>query len=226
MIAALTLLLPLGLGGAVSPMLLTEQTVLLGTGGRRAANRFALGAVLTLLAIVVLLVFFGHVIQLPTEPTLSASLDIFLGIGLFAIGCAIHYFGRHPLRRPAREQALEQGTERKRQSFSSRPDAAFPFGVFSMATNFTTLALVVVAAKEIAAADVNTVERIVLIVVLVAICSIPVWLPLAATKVAPETGKRALHGFHRLIDAHGRTAVIVLLMAAGTFLVARGIFDV
>lgn len=222
MLAALALLLPLSLGGAVSPMMLTEQTVLLGTGGRRAANHFALGAVLALLAIVVLLVFFGHVIALPTEPTLSASLDIALGIGLLAVGCALHYLGKHPLRRDRQST----GSGKRRRSLAGRPEAAFPFGVFSMATNFTTLALVVVAAKEIAAADVDTIERIVLILVLVTICSIPVWAPLAATRLAPRTGGQALDALRRLTADHGRTAVVVLLLAAGAFLVARGLFNV
>ena len=145
MIAALTLVLPLSLGGAISPMLLTEQTVLLGTGGRRAANRFALGAVLALLVIVTLVVFAGHLIELPTEPTLSRTLDVVLGIALLAIGCATYYVGEHPLRRPKREG--HDGERRDRLSLVDHPNAAFPFGAVSMATNFTNLALVVVAAK-------------------------------------------------------------------------------
>ena len=224
MIEALLLVLPLSLAGAVSPMLLTEQTVLLGAGGRRAANRFALGAGLTLLVIVVLLVFAGHLIELPTEPKLSATLDIMLGIGLVATGAAIFYTGRHPLRRPRSRAANAE--ERKRRSFAGRPEAAFPFGVFSMATNFTTLALIVVIAKEIAAAEVDAPERIFLIVVVVAICTLPVWTPLAATRMAPKTGQRALDTFRRLISDHGRTAVSAFLVVVGAFLVARGIFNV
>ncbi len=224
MIAALLLLLPLSLGGAVSPMMLTEQTVVLGTGGRRAANHYALGAVLTLLVIVVLLVFAGHLIELPTEPELSATLDILLGAGLLAIGGAVFYTGKHPLRRPRGKAASAE--EKRRRSFAGRPEAAFPFGVFSMATNFTTLALIVVIAKEIAAGDLGTPERIFLIFVVVSICSLPAWAPLAATKLAPKTGQRALDGLRRLISDHGRTAVTVLLVGAGAFLLVRGIFNV
>jgi Sap, sulfolipid-1-addressing protein len=208
-ISALGLLLPLSLGGALSPVMLTEQTALLGTGGRRVANHYALGAVLTLLVIVILLVFFGHVIALPTEPKLSATLDIVLGLGLLALGCLIHYLGEHPLRRNRGKREIGDATETTR-SLAGHPEAAFPFGVFSMATNFTTLALVVVAAKEIAAADVDTIERALLILVLVAICSVPAWAPLAATRIAPRTGRRALDGFRRLINDHGRAAVVGL----------------
>lgn len=225
MIAALSLLLPLSLGGALSPMMLTEQTVLLGTGGRRAANRYALGAVLTLLAIVILLVFFGHVIALPTEPKLSATFDIVLGLGLLALGGLIYYLGEHPLRRVSGKREIGAASETKRWSLDGRPEAAFPFGVFSMATNFTTLALVVVAAKEIAAADIDAIERALLILVLVAICSVPAWAPLAATRIAPRTGRRALDGFSRFTNDHGRAAVVALLLGAGVFLLGRGLID-
>ena len=95
-----------------------------------------------------------------------------------------------------------------------------------MATNFTNLALVVVAAKGIATADLDRAERILLILVVVAISSLPVWLPLAATKMAPRAGQRALDTVHRLIIDHGRAVVVVLFLAAGAFLVARGIFNI
>ncbi|MEZ5157113.1 MAG: GAP family protein [Solirubrobacterales bacterium] len=222
MLAALSFLLPLSLGGAVSPMMLTEQTVLLaGSGGRPAAKRYALGVVLTLLLIVVALVFFGHVISLPTEPKLSASLDLALGAGLLCLAAAIEWIGRHPIRRPSRRT---EGAGARR-SLSDRPEAAFPFGVFSMATNFTTLAIVVVAAKEIAGADLGTADRIALIAVLVTVCSVPAWLPLAVTRIAPRTGDAALERLHSFIDDHGRTAVVLLLVAAGLFLVGRGLVD-
>ena len=82
-LAALAVVIPLGLGGAVSPVMLTEQTVLLaGPDGGRAAVRYAAGVVLTTFAIVVGLVLFGRAISLPTEPHLDATLDVVLGLVL------------------------------------------------------------------------------------------------------------------------------------------------
>ena len=119
--AALAVVLPLGLGGAVSPVMLTEQTVLLaGPGGLRAATRYATGVLGTLLVIVGALVLFGRAIAPPTEPRLDATLDLVVG-------------------------------------------AALPFGVFSMATNFTTLALLVPAAKEISSSESSPAARLVLV---------------------------------------------------------------
>jgi hypothetical protein len=57
MLQLLAFVVPLGLAGAISPVLLTEQTVLLASpGGRRAARTFALAAILTLFAFVCVLI--------------------------------------------------------------------------------------------------------------------------------------------------------------------------
>lgn len=219
MIAALLFLLPISIGGAISPMMLTEQTVLLGTQGRRAATKYAAGAILTLLLIVVVLVVFGQVISLPTAPTLSASLDLILGVAVLLIGGAIQYLGHHPFQLPRPHRHADQ----EHRSHASLTHAALPFGAFSMATNFTTLAIAVVASKEIAGAGVSTLGRIVLIVVLVTICSLPAWAPLALTQLAPRRGGQVLDRFGQLIDVYGRIAIVVLLIAAGLFLIVRGI---
>ena len=80
MLAALAVVIPLGLGGAVSPVILTAQTVLLaGPDGGRAGVRYAAGVVLTTLVIVVAIVLFGRVVSLPTRPHLDATLDVVLG---------------------------------------------------------------------------------------------------------------------------------------------------
>lgn len=222
MIAALSILLPLGAAGAVSPVMLTEQIIVLGGQGRRAAWRYALGATLTLFVIVVLLVFLGSVIKLPAKPTLSASLDIVLGGALVAFGASIAYLGRHPVHRhksPKRGGGDPSDLARSHAS-------AFPFGVFSMATNFTTIAIVTVAAKVIAGANTNIAGRMFLIAFLVAACSSPAWAPPLTTKLAPRSGRRVLETLSRLISDHGRQAVVVLLIVGGLYLLARGIFDV
>lgn len=202
-------------------MMLTEQTMLMaGSGGRRAANHYAAGAAITLLVIIVALVFFGRAISLPTEPSLSATVDVVLGIGLLLVAVGIRYLGRHRPPHPRPEHG------RRMPRLGDRPEAAFPFGIFSMATNFTTLALVMVAAKDISTAEVAAVERMVLVLVLVAICSVPAWAPLALTGLAPRTGDRALDALNRLIAEYGRSAIVVLLAGVGVVVISRGIVGV
>ncbi len=213
---ALSLILPVCLAGAVSPVLLTEQTVLLaGPGGRTAGRGFAIGAIGTLTAIALVLVFFGHVIDLPSRPKLSASLDVGFGAGLLAAAALVHAAGRRKARLPQPAAKPER----------DRSGTAVPFGAISMATNFTTLALVVIAAKEISAADVGTAGHLALVAVLVAICSLPAWAPLALTKLAPRSGDAALRALGDFIDRHGRTAIVALLAFGGAYLLVRGIVD-
>lgn len=217
MVGTLLLILPFAFAGALSPMMLTEQTVLLATAdGRRAAIRYAIGAALVLFAFVGLVTLFGRAISLPTEPTLSASLDVVLGVVLILVAALLVF-----LRRRALDPAREPG--RKPRQFSIGPDRAFGFGVFSMATNVTTLALVVPAAKTIAASGVALPGRAVLVVALVAIAATPAWLPVALTGMAPGPAERALEWMRRLIELRGRQLVVSLLAGLGLFLVVRGL---
>jgi hypothetical protein len=216
-LAVLTLILPLGLGGAVSPVLLTEQTLLLaGPDGRRAGAHFAGGVVLTLVLVVGVVLLFGAAVSLPSAPRLDASLDLALGVVLIAFAGIAELWGR---RRSAR--GGHAGEERPSDSHRFR--AAFPFGVFSMATNFTTLALIVPAAKEISSADLDVPEKAALAGLLVALASSPAWVPVVLLRVAPGPGRRVLDAAGTLVARYGRAAVIVLLAAAGIFLAARGL---
>jgi Sap, sulfolipid-1-addressing protein len=214
-LAVLMLILPLGLGGSVSPVMLTEQTLLLaGPDGRRAGMHYAVGAALTLLVVVLAVVLFGAALSLPSEPRLDASLDLALGAILVLLaGLGYVWVRLHP----------RVGHDQRPSKELRRRGAAFPFGVFSMATNFTTLALVLPAAKEIASADLEVVGKAVLACVLVGLASAPAWLPVVLTRVAPGAGQRILDAIGRLIARHGRQAIVALLSLAGLFFVARGL---
>lgn len=207
----LALVIPFGLAGAVSPVMLTEQTVVLaGPGGRRAAVRYAAGAILTLLVFVSALVLFGRSIELPKDPHLDATLDIVVGAALLVVALALQ------LRRPSGPKPAAP----PRREMTAR--GAFGFGVVSMATNVTTLALVIPAAKEIAASDLELPGRAVAAVVLVVLASIPAWLPVALTVVAPGPADRGLRALGGLLDRHGRTIMVVVVAVLGAFLLARG----
>ena len=212
MLAALALILPLGLGAAISPMLFTEQTVLVAEQGVRAGRLFAAGALGTLLVVVAATVLFGRAISLPTEPRLDASLDIVVGAVLLAVAALVAALPHlpHPRRRGHHDRPAVAG------------DAALPFGVFSMATNFTSLALVLPAAKEISSTESAFAGRAVLVLLLVVLAGLPAWLPLALNRMAPDAGSQATTAANRLIERHGRQALLAILVAAGLYFVARG----
>ena len=196
--------------------MLTEQTVLLSVGGVRRAVTYAAGVILTALVIVAGLVFFGRAISLPTEPKLNASLDIVVGLVLLVAACLVWALGR-------RDDDSADPPDGAKTSSHDATAAAFPFGVFSMATNVTTIALLIPAAKEISTSGGGVAGRAFLIAVLVGLASLPAWLPVALVQTAPEPGRRVLDTLRRLIDRYSRTAIIGLLGAGGLFFVCRGI---
>jgi threonine/homoserine/homoserine lactone efflux protein len=208
----LFVLVPLGLASSVSPVMLTEQTVLLAAPeGRRTGLLYAVGTATVLVVVVGGVVMLGQSLELPAAPHLNASLDLLVGGLLLALALVLRLW-----RRPERP---EQGRTRQRMN----PPAAYAFGVFSMATNVTTLALVVPAAKEIAASELAAWEGVVAAALLVTVACVPAWGPVALVSVATETAGRLLDRVERLIHRRGRLMVVVLVGAAGTFLLVRGL---
>ena len=219
MLAALAVIIPLGLGGAVSPVMLTEQTVLLaGPDGGRAGVRYAAGVVLTTFVIVVAIERFGRAISLPTKPHLDATLDLVLGLVLVNVAVLVLVSGRRRSGSPSRKGGDDRGASGSRQA-----RAAFAFGVFAMATNFTTLALLAPAAKEISRADVEIAAEAVLVLVLVGLVSMPAWVPVALTRAAPGPSQRGLAAVRDQIARRGRGFTVGLLSAAGLFFIGRGL---
>ena len=129
MLVALAVVIPLGLGGAVSPVMLTEQTVLLpartvvGQGPRYAA-----GIVLTTFVIVVAVVLFGRAISLPTKPHLDASLDLVLGLVLVTVAVLVFVLGRPGAGRRAARAGTTAGPRVVRARLGRRfPSACSPW---------------------------------------------------------------------------------------------------
>jgi len=216
---ALAVVIPLGLGGAVSPVMLTEQTVLLaGPDGRRTGLRYAAGVVLTTFVIVVAIVLFGRAISLPTEPHLDASLDLVVGLALVFVGVLVLVLGRHRGGSPGHKGGDDRGASSSRQA-----RAAFPFGMFSMATNVTTVALIAAAAKEISRTDTRIAVATLLVLVLVGLVTTPAWVPVVLTRIAPGPSERGFAAAREQIARRGRVVTVGLLGVAGLFFIGRGL---
>ena len=208
MLALLAVVAPLGLSAAVSPVMLSEQVVVVGgPRGRRLGTLYAVGAVSVLVVVVVVVSVVGRTLRLPTAPHLDAGADIVLGVALLAVARLVH---RHRSRGPRDERPHRAMT----------PPVALGFGVVSMATNVTTLAIVVVAVKEVTASGDPALDRVPALALLVVLASAPAWLPVLVT-LLPGSAGRVLVAVN-LVSRHGRQVIVVLLVALGAFLVVRG----
>jgi Sap, sulfolipid-1-addressing protein len=193
--------------------------LLAGPDGGSAGVRYAAGVVLTTLVIVVAIERFGRAISLPTEPHLDATLDVVLGLVLVNVAVLVLVSGR----RRRSGSPSPKGDEDRDASASGQVRAAFAFGVFAMATNFTTLALIAPAAKEISRTDVEIAAEAVLVLVLVGLVCMPAWVPVALTRVAPGPSQRGLAAVRDQIARRGRGFTLGLLSAAGLFFIGRGL---
>lgn len=210
MFKVLAVVVPLGVAGAISPVMLSEQLVILaGPGGHRAAARRAAGGALTLVVLTGAIVGLGWSVSLPHEPHLNGTLDLLLGGLLVALALVLRW------RRP-------RGSDPRRAGEGFARRAPLVFGAVSMAVNLTTLVFVVTAAKEVAASALGIVGRVLAVAVLVGLASIPGWAPVALTDAAPETADRGLHALEHFITRYGRMLTVMCLGVAGVFLVVRG----
>jgi hypothetical protein len=211
--SALGVVVPLGLAAAVSPVMLAEQTVLVaGPAGRRAGTWYAAGTVLVLAALCAAVEVLGRSVSLPRAPHLDAGLDLVLGAVLLLMAVVVARGGRRTRRAPRSGAGPGPG-----------PAEAFGFGVFSMGTDLTTLAIVLVAARDVAASRSPVIEQLFAILVLIGLATSPAWAPLAAAAAPGGAGQAALTAIGRFMDRHGRTAVVGILVAVGALLVGRGL---
>ncbi len=191
--------------------MLAEQTVLLASpGGRRASWLYAAGTATVLGVLVAAVLLVGRSLSLPSAPHLDAALDLWIGGGLLVLAAGVR------LLRPRNPK-----TTRRQRELS--PPEALGFGTFAMATNATTLALVVAAARELAAAPVASWERVLVGVLLVVLGCLPAWGPVALVSSAPRAADVVLDRVESLLRKYGRTLVELLLAGGGLLLVGRGI---
>lgn len=218
MLQTFFLMLPFALAGAVSPMVLTEQTVLLTTaGGRRTASIYVVGAVLVLTVYVSLLLLFGNLISFPAHESFSASVDLGLGIALLLFASFLRHRGKVKAARRVEKK------EKKEARIAVGPVQAFGFGLLGMATNVTTLAALVPAAKIISDGDLALTDNAVLGLIVVVIASIPAWVPVVLTLIAPGPADRFLEALGDFFHRRGRLILVLIFGLLGLYLIVAGL---
>lgn len=199
-------------------MVLTEQTVLLTTaGGRRTASIYVVGAVLVLTVYVSLLLLFGNLISFPAHESFSASVDLGLGIALLLFASFLRHRGKVKAARRVEKK------EKKEARIAVGPVQAFGFGLLGMATNVTTLAALVPAAKIISDGDLALTDNAVLGLIVVVIASIPAWVPVVLTLIAPGPADRFLEALGDFFHRRGRLILVLIFGLLGLYLIVAGL---
>ena len=204
--------LPLSLAAGISPMMLSEQMLLLaGRGGRRSALAYVAGTATIVLALLAAVLAIGANLELPRAPRLSGRVDVTVG-ALLLVLAVVGARRPHPVtKRP--------DTPHERGGFGR----SYAFGLFAMATNVTTLPMVIAAGKDVVAhGSDGAVVLLGMSVILVGAC-LPAWAPLVLAQV--PGGSALLDRLPHLIAANGRRIVILAITAAGVFCLVKGVLQ-
>jgi len=208
-------ILPLALGAAVSPTLLT-LTVLILTAKQRAGARalvFALGAGLVLLGLGLVEMYVLRGVAASRGPTSPIFFWIDLGFGVLLVALAL----RSLLAKPKTKK------DRKPMGSDWGLDKYFVLGVAGMATNASTLVIYVPLAKEISRAQISGLLQIVVLVAANLLIMAPVLIPLGIRVFLPGPSTRILGALDVWVTKNGRRLGGVLILAVGALLVYRGL---
>src|ERR1035437_415526 len=219
-------IVPLAIGGAVSPILVISVVLLLsGTRKPRArALAFAVGNVvaLALVAVAVLLLFHsvGHT---GTGSTRAGKLiDLTLGVLLTAMGAGklIEFISKKLSHQP--EVATSDDEADQPAPSKGGVLGSLVLGVGLMATNITTIALYLSAMKDVAEAKVGNGDRIIVSAIAIVIIMLPVAVPLPITVIVPGTSTKVLAAVRTFITRYRDLIMGIFVTGFGVCLALKG----
>jgi len=214
--------LPLALGAAISPAVLTVSVLLLSAPRRPVARAtlFLLGTtvVLVVLSVIGFTVLHQAVQDKPsaTKDAISGSIDATIALVLYALAL------RTVVR--ARVGSTDEQAETAPQHHQGDGlGTAFLLGVVVMTTNITTILLYLPAMKDIATSSVSDTDKTIVFVLALLITSIPALVPLLLRIVAPGPSIRVLSRINESLTRHRRTVAIAVELIFGTYLLIKGL---
>jgi hypothetical protein len=210
----LATVVPLALGAAIAPSILTLELLALGTdvAPRRRGWAMALGYLAGLLAwAAVAIALTRHAGGADTEPEWTAFVRL-------AAAAALVIAGIVTLVRGPSDKAT-------RQLSPAKPDlpAFLGVGAAVMLTNLTTLALFIPAVHLIGAADVAIEGRGVALAIVVVITMIPAVLPPLAVTLVGEPAQRVLARLNAWLVRHSRAVGAIVCFGFAILLAVQGI---
>lgn len=206
--------LPLALGAAVSPTVLTVQLLLLSRKSapikRSAVALLGSGLVLIGYTAIALLASIGT--NSTDHPsTVDGIVKLVFAVLLLALGI------RAALKEPGGEKKDDEGDTNPRLIKS------FELGSAVMLLNFTTLALYFPALHEITASSVSSSDEFIAILVVFMITMIPAYLPLLLTLLFGDRARRVLGRFNAFLGRHHQAITVGICFLFAAYLGVSGL---
>ena len=212
-------ILPLALGGAISPVVLLLQLATLASRSHPVTRAFIVLAATTLVvAIVTLVVVIGdHRATAGVTPTGAADLVgawIRIVLAVLLLGTALRLLlTDRPADTASPSTSPDAGADQP-----LRPARFFLLGVGAMATNATTLVLLIPAVHTVATAGLRSTQELSLYVTIALIVLLPAYLPLVALGAMGRRGPAVLADLSGWLRTHNRTIEIAVSLGFAVFL--------
>jgi len=218
MINLVGLLLPLGIGAAISPVSIAVCLMLLNTRKPLAnAVAFLIGysAVLVVIGIFSL-VFFGGGGAKDAERSSDIKNTIDAVFGIFFLGLALKsWLGTPDPNAPPPGWIAAIST--------IGVSKALLFGMVIMTTNFSSLPLYLSGLKEIVTANIGVVDSILVLVLFILLIEVGLLVPTVASALAPHRSSAVLGATLRWLEKNYRGISIFIFVVFGILLSAKGI---
>jgi threonine/homoserine/homoserine lactone efflux protein len=217
-------LVPLALASAVNPAMMVFALGLLLSATRPLARAmaFLMGAATTSVVVGgVALLGIGNLSQFQRGRTPSVGESVFLLIAGILLLVAI---GWDAWRRPSRAPTSNTAAPRREyQKSASSPLVAFVVGAGFMLSNVKALVPYVVGIKHIADAALGVVVSAVLVLGFIVTMLLGMEIPIVIYAADRQRAATLLAHMRAWMSAHARTLSIMVGLALGVYLIARGI---
>jgi hypothetical protein len=231
MASTLVRVLPLALGGAISPVILLLQIATLASQSHRI-GRCLLVITSNMLVVVVIMaavVFGDHhtssdiAADAPTNPV-AAWIRIVLAILLAATALRLIIEQLQAPTTGSSDLSSATTTESsKDQPF--HPVRYFLIGLGAMVSNATTIVLLIPATHTVATANLQPSQALVLYAIVTAIVLLPSYLPLVVFMALGQRGPMLMNRFGDWLHTHQRTIGIVVSLGFAIYLGWTGFND-
>lgn len=216
----ITIILPLALAAAVSPVVLSVFLVImsLSDNPKLPGLSFYLGSIFVLLITVFLGIYLGQkLIGGGTgNPNTIASIDIFLGAILVLLGFR-NFTSKHE------NKLFKYLKSDKSSSTFSKFKRYFSLGFIAFLTNFSTAIFILAAGRTIGVADAGFIPDAAAILVLALITLLVIEIPLIFFILMPLKAKKITEPVNNWINSHGNIVTGLFCVFIGLMVVYNGI---
>lgn len=209
---------PLALGAAFSPTLLTVLVIILGAPlyPRARGTAFAAGAagVLAGITAVSLLVMSRPVTGTTHHQTFYGWVNIVIAVLLVLL--AIKEIVRPRVPKPQTVESSDTGPHVRR---------FIGIGALMMTVNFSTIVIYLPAMREISTSTVSTMEQAMAVVIAFLIATVTLWFPVGLYAIKPSVGRRLLEPVDRFLTLHARVITVGVCLIFAVYLGLMGARD-